>query len=107
MSETEHPVQDIESSGSPQTSPDNNEPTVKRSNRVRRAPDSWWLTNPAVLSSNSALIAANVALSFQNAIEGPHSEFFIPGIQSELAAHKKNGTWELILLSEGLKGEAS
>lgn len=72
------------------------ETIVRRSNRVKRSPCSWWQSNSAVSSSNSAFITADVPSSFKEAVEGPESGSGNPGISLELAAREKDGTWKLV-----------
>lgn len=73
----------------PRPPPDNIDPSLRRSSRVMRALGSWWWTNLAAQLLRSVLIASNVPSSAYNAVEGPHFESWVPGVQSELDAHDK------------------
>jgi hypothetical protein len=92
---------------------------VRVSSRVRvasqRYPPSQYATEAScVLPGECAFVSVCVdgvpveePTTYQDALCGPHASYWLAVIESELASHAQNGTWELVRLPRGRRAVTS
>jgi len=57
---------------------------IRRSNRERKAPGSWWNAYTATVPTCYALLSGDIPLSYKEALRRPSADFWIEAINYEL-----------------------
>ncbi len=76
------------------------DPPLRRSTRNRKPVGEWWKSGNA---SSHVFVVQDVPTSYKNATTPDNISFWQPGIDREHDCLHRNGTWELIDYSHGMK----